>query len=196
MVFTFVKEIVNNYYVQGRGYLNNCIIYKLYRDNYQIGSFFLKYELCFFTYMSKDYSIQIKNSNFKRSKYDIIEDASLKKIGEFKIPKFVWFSSIFGKLSLNFFKEDEIYYCNKLKTTGILFSEDNPKWSNYCVGLVNTKNCIVYRIILNGHKTVHDRHSLPSSGIIEFGDENPIVVIAGIFLVEQTLIVDDAPDLW
>lgn len=184
MKYRFSKELVDNFFVEGHGNLNQCRIYKVFDNQNLIGQFFYRSELCFFSYYTKHIYVEIESNFFKKSKYILIDKQTQVRVGEYKISK--W-SGLIGKLILDGQKS---YRCDILNSYSIFNRETRGR---YDVQVSNGVNAVVYRLKIDFPiiSTLGTRFR-PFSGEIELWGEDIQLVFAGLFLLERVFENEDS----
>lgn len=187
MKFTFTKEVPKKYHIHGHGYLRKCKIYKIYSGENLIGQFFYHHNLCFFSFGDQSYRIDIERHFFKRSKYDLIDEKTQAKIGEYK---FSGVAMYVGLLTIN---GQNIFVCNKVKPNVRYSMFDSKTWGHYKMQVTNKINAVEYnfrvRASFFGTPAVA---SYPFTGELELWGDNLLLAFAGFFLIEWNFESEDS----
>ena len=186
MTFTFSKEIVEKYLLKGYGYFNKARLYKVFEQENMLGEFLQLNETCFLNFAGFAGHIENESNNLIKSRFQLIDEQSQAKIGEYSISGWV---GQYGKLVLN----KSIYYCEYLKPD-ISYSVFNKKtWGHYKIQVSDGTNIVVYQFKINEPiiTVSNNRKYRPLNGSIQLYNGNMVLLFAGLFFIEKIFAKED-----
>jgi len=188
MELNFSKEIISEYNLTGYGILNQCRLYKVYKDNFLLGNFFCADEVALFAYEEnkKDFKIEILRKLWKQSAYTIYNQKDNLQVGHYDINSFDNNHNVVGILCI----EKQIYNSKPLTPE---MPENLNFFSSAARGHFKLKvfseyEDVVYSIKINLPSIYTGREDLlPGNGKIQMSSDNLFLMFSGLFLLEEFL---------
>lgn len=186
MTYTFTKEVLKDVDFPGVGSFEQCNLYKVFNDNTLLGQFICSQKVAFISTGDYLLRIDIEKYFFKANKFEVFDVKSNAKIGQYKLPE--WVFKEIGSLSLNGLTYKGIRERSNIRNN--LFNR--ATWGNFKLRLQSDVTEVIYNIKVDTRWIEAANSEFRNAkGDIQASDGNIALILAGFFLVERMLNLND-----
>ena len=186
MHLTLSKEFVTNPFFDGDKIIKR---YTVSDEGKLIGQFFYSPKECYFTYDDKKIRLHIKRPFLRLPKVSVIDETSNAIIGKYRLTNPRIFAGYRDRLTL----DGKVYAFRNLPS-GVKYSLfKRSTWYHFKFSLTCGREDVVYTFKLDkpARSFGYMRPEIPFKGSIDVTGGNKLLMLAGLYLVERALDVDD-----